>query len=430
MEKGRVEGGYWWYMYVSGQESRMALDLQLHRIQKLLKLLNNPHYKPQFIHVAGTNGKGSVCSYISHMLTESGITNGKFNSPHLVEARDSIQIDNTPVPWAVYDKCRKLILDTDEKFQVGCTEFELLTCTAFQIFAESQVPIALMEVGVGGRLDATNVIPEGRTLVVGLTKVALDHQNLLGNTLAEIAYQKVGIFKEGVPAVVDGSNDAAVLAVAREESQKLPCPLVVASRETDCYIQPPLLGEYQYDNLAVALKMISLIGDERITQSSIERGIKKTVWPGRLQSYSFDLQKIGMGKGSVPILLDGAHNSQAAVELGKYLASVRGSGGFVFVIAVTKGKDISELFKPILTSKDIVIFTQFGNNIEGMPWIESSDAAFLKEQVQSQNVQYQEIRTVPDVRNALLQAYELSQDTAKPMVVCGSLYLVADVLRL
>lgn len=130
----------------------MGLDLQLHRIVRLLELLNNPHHIPKFIHVAGTNGKGSVCSYISHVLTLSGISNGKFNSPHLITARDSIQINNVPVSEQVYEKCKLHILKTDKQHNVGCTEFEILTCTAFQIFADCGIPIAIMEVGVGGRL--------------------------------------------------------------------------------------------------------------------------------------------------------------------------------------------------------------------------------------------------------------------------------------
>lgn len=409
----------------------MPLDLQLHRIQRLLYLLKNPHHKPKFIHIAGTNGKGSVCSYISHVLTESGITNGKFNSPHLITARDSIQIDNIPVSLAVYEKCRKLILETDKKFNVGCTEFELLTCTAFQIFAESEIPVAIMEVGVGGRLDATNVISSERTIVTGITKIALDHQALLGNTLAEIAYQKVGIFKENVPSVIDGSNDESVLEIARKEADSLNSPLFIANRKTDCWIKPTLLGDYQYDNLAVALKMIEQIKDSRITKESTENGIKNTLWPGRLQEYKFDLNKIvNNSSEKICILLDGAHNSQAALELGKYLALLREKNDFIFIIAITKGKDISTLFQSIITASDNLILTEFNNNIEGMPWIESTEVSYLKEQIESQNIQFEDINTVPNVKDAIKRAYELSLKTGKQIVVCGSLYLVGDVIRL
>lgn len=408
----------------------MPLDLQLHRIHKLLSLLNNPHHKPHFIHVAGTNGKGSVCSYISHVLTQSGIDNGKFNSPHLLTPRDSIQINNVPVSIPLYEKCKKLIANTDRQYNVGCTEFELLTCTAFQIFVESSVPIAILEVGVGGRLDATNVIPADKTIVVGVTKVGLDHQSLLGNTLAEIAYQKVGIFKKGVPAVIDGSNDQSVLKVAEKESEIVGCPLVVANRVDDCWIKPTLLGDYQWDNLAVALKMIDLIKNDKINKDSIEKGIAKTIWPGRLQKHEFNVEKLGLPGNSetITLLLDGAHNTQAAVELGKYLDSVRQNhSGFVFVIAITKGKDLNSLFRPIIKPQDTVIFTQFEDNIQGMPWIEPTSAEVLRNEVNSQSIQYEEIYTIPKLKDALKKAYEISN---KQIVVCGSLYLIADVLRL
>lgn len=409
----------------------MPLDLQLHRVQKLLKLLKNPHYKPQFIHVAGTNGKGSVCSYISHILEEAGIANGRFNSPHLITARDSIQINNNPVSLPVYEKFRNLILETNDRYDVGCTEFELLTCTAFQIFAEFNIPIAIMEVGVGGRLDATNVIPADRTLVVGITKVALDHQNLLGNTLAEIAFQKVGIFKEKVPAIIDGSNETTVIDIAKKEAANVLAPLVIATRK-DCWIQPTLLGDYQYDNLAVALKMIDQIKDQKITRESVKKGIEKTVWPGRLQEYNFPIQHLlhETSEPTFPMLLDGAHNTQAAFELGKYLEYIRPENGFVFVIAVTKGKDLSTLFKHIITKNDDIVFTQFHDDIEGMPWIESSPVEFLEKQINDQKIPHATVHTIPNIEDSLKEAFRISRQTAKRVVVCGSLYLVADVLRI
>lgn len=412
----------------------MPLDLQLHRIQKLLKLLKNPHHAPQFIHVAGTNGKGSVCSYLSHILTQAGIRNGRFNSPHLVTPRDSIQIDNIPVSSSIYEKCKKHINEINEKYKVGCTEFELLTCIAFQVFAEMNTPIAIMEVGVGGRMDATNVIPAERTLVVGITKVALDHQNLLGSTLAEIGYQKVGIFKEKITAVIDGTNDKSVIEVARKEAVDLHCELIVTDPFKDCYIKPSLLGDYQYQNLAVALKIIDVLkgkGYKSLTGENIEKGVRATVWPGRLQKYTFDTEKAGMDiEEKVQILLDGAHNAQAASELGKYLQTIRDENGFIFVIAVTKGKELSELFEPIITQKDTIIFTQFNKGIEGMPWIEPSPVDILKEQVLNDGIQCDNIITILNVKEAIKEAIVESQRTGKQIIVCGSLYLVADILRL
>ncbi|KAG0675132.1 folylpolyglutamate synthase [Pichia californica] len=406
----------------------MPLDLQLHRIQKLLTVLGNPHYKPQFIHVAGTNGKGSVCSYISHILSASGISNGRFNSPHLITPRDSIQIDNMPVSLKLYEKCKKYIIDTDIKYNIGCTEFELLTCTAFQIFAESQVSIAVLEVGVGGRLDATNVVPAERTIVVGITKVGLDHQNLLGKTLSEIAYQKVGIFKRNVPAVIDGSNEKDTIEVAEKEAEEISCTLNIAKREEDFSIKSKLLGDYQYDNLAVALKMVSLIKSEKITKETMKNGVESTVWPGRLQNYKLKLPEF---KDKVEILLDGAHNTQASIELGKYLNTLRTENNFIFIIAITEGKNLASLFNPIITSKDIIIFTQFNDNIEGMPWIRPSNVDLLKDEVKSQSIPHKEIYTIRNCRDAVLKAYELSKIMPNTkIVVCGSLYLVADILRI
>ncbi|ODQ47653.1 hypothetical protein PICMEDRAFT_15577 [Pichia membranifaciens NRRL Y-2026] len=409
----------------------MPLDLQLHRVKKLLTLLGNPQYKPQFIHIAGTNGKGSVCSYLSHILSASGIRNGRFNSPHLITPRDSIQIDNVPASLSLYEKCKEIIADTNAKHKVGCTEFELLTCTAFQIFAEAKVSIAILEVGVGGRLDATNVLAPDRTLVVGITKVGLDHQNLLGKTLSEIAFQKVGIFKKGVPAVVDGSNVESVLKVAEAESKDVGCPLYVVKREEDCWVTPKLLGDYQFDNLSVALKIASLLDDDRITRDTIKKGVESTVWAGRLQEYSFNMRSLGFEEDRpLDILLDGAHNTQASIELGKYLKTLRNDNDFIFIIAITQGKNLSALFKPIITFKDSIIFTQFDDKVEGMPWIKPFDVLDLKKEIETQKIEHADVYTCPQLKDAIFQAYKLSQVTKKKVVVCGSLYLVADVLRL
>lgn len=408
----------------------MPLDLQLHRVQSLLRHLNNPHYKPKFIHVAGTNGKGSVCSYISHILTAAGIKNGRFNSPHLITPRDSIQINNHPVSQTVYEKFKVMIQDIDKKYNVGCTEFELLTCTAFHIFAECNVDIAIMEVGVGGRLDATNVIPAEKTMVVGITKIALDHQGLLGNNLREIASQKLGIFKKDVPAVIDGTNDKSVLEEAEKEAKHVGCNLYVTKKE-DCWVKPKLLGNYQYDNLAVALKMISLVEDYSIGSELVKTGVEKTIWPGRLQTYKLEHAKVDINDdGFTPVLLDGAHNTSAANELGKYLDSIRGNSGFVYVIAITKGKDLTSLFQSIINENDIVIFTQFAENIEGMPWIEPFLASELRDELTNQDIPLADIKVTNNVKDALKTAIQISQKENKKIVVCGSLYLVADVFRL
>ena len=414
----------------------MPIDLQLHRVQKLLKLLGNPHHHPKFIHIAGTNGKGSVCAYISHALTASGIHNGRFNSPHLVTPRDSIQCDNHPVSEYIYNTSKAHVQKTNDEFNIGCTDFELLTCTAFEIFSRLTVPIAILEVGVGGRMDATNVIPAESTLAVGITKIGLDHQGLLGNTIAEIAYQKVGIFKENVPAIIDGTNSEIVLEVARKEALKLNSQLIIANRaDNDENLEPGLLGDYQLDNVSVAVQILKNIKDSRITDESIKKGIKDTKWPGRLQLYNFLLKKLDKYENSddevIKMVLDGAHNTQAAIELGKCLNDMRNDfKSFVFVIGITKGKDVSELFKKLITPNDTVIFTQFNENIEGMPWIEPTDAQELSNELKAQKVDCQNNIAISNVNDALIKATEISDKTGGRIVVCGSLYLVADILRL
>lgn len=408
----------------------MVLNLSLGRIGPLLAQLASIQRIswPKVVHIAGTNGKGSTSAYVSHILVSSRVKTGRFNSPHLVEARDSIQIDNCPVDKVCYELATREVEDINDKYGFQCTEFELLTATALNCFAKHQCQVAVLEVGVGGREDATNALGTESIAVTAITKVGLDHQGLLGNTLREIAHQKVGIFKHGVTAVIDGSNDPEVLEVAHTEAKIVGCPLLVSSRDQiPLGISPKLLGDYQYDNLALALKVIEVLKRDtslNITTKSIKLGVESTVWPGRLQMVSVPIEN---STNELQILLDGAHNPQAAVQLRLYLDTVRPKNGFIFIMGFSKGKDIKPILRTLLSPEDTVITLQFTTPVEGMPWVESIEAVELKAAVEECG--FHAISS-ENLTNALQIAYDESESKDKKVVICGSLYLVADVIRL
>lgn len=430
----------------------MPIDLSLQRVQLLLRKLGSPHLQSNYVHVAGTNGKGSICAYVASIVSscikDSKV--GKFTSPHLVERRDSISLNNVSVSEKMFCQVENQILEVNRAYNIGATEFEILTSTAFQIFAMEQVDLAVIEVGLGGRLDATNVIEAAQfedtnkivkkgVLATGIAKIGLDHESILGSTLREIACEKAGIIKPGICNVVDGTNDEQVLKTVEakcNETHSLNFPVVSTSNDIPTLFgvvqreQSPLKGNYQLQNLSVALKIIDIIfpylkssmDPQRVNFSleTVNWGIREVTWPGRLQSLDLKFDKSSNSK--LPVLLDGAHNSQAAKELSGYLKFKFADKPITFIIAVTKGKDLHPLLSQLsLKAQDRVIITKFGP-VDGMPWIQPNDPYELGEQV----LKYNGNVTVEPSVNQIFSS--LSSD--ENIVICGSLYLVGEVLRI
>lgn len=421
----------------------MPIDLGLYRISRLLKIIGNPHIRTyQAIHVAGTNGKGSTIAYISSILTQAHIRNGRFTSPHLLESNDCIAINNETYPKTKFDEIKSLVNSHNDRLELGCTEFELLTATAFKIFEIEKVELAIIEVGLGGRLDATNVlvppmIDRGTRctglILGGITKIGMDHENFLGNTLSDIAKEKAGIIKNEMIIFVDGSNEEIVLDALREKAKDEHASLSVVNANELAVQQAikdsPLQGEYQIYNLAVALSIVNCLKDkfsyERINEENIKKGIIKTSWPGRLQ-YVTD-KRTGISG-----LIDGAHNENAASELGKYLRTYRsdeGKGGLVFVVALSQGKSISNLLKHItIKSRDTLLTTGFTQPTD-MPWVHCYlEQELAKEALEFVNdVRETNANSIQEVFDQLLEIRK--KGDSRPIVLCGSLYLCSDILR-
>lgn len=403
----------------------MSIELGLGRVRKLLDLLPNLR-RIKCVHVAGTNGKGSTLAYVSSILNEANIRHGRFTSPHTMLVNDCVTINRNILPMDVFKKAKRQVQEHNDDNGIGCTEFEILTCAVFMIFAQEQLELALIEVGLGGRLDATNVLTEKDVLVSAITKVGVDHEAFLGNTISQIAREKAGIIKKGVDCVVDLTNEPDALEVIRAKAAEEGSPLheVRSSSLTKKLIGlSPLKGKYQEQNLAVALEIIALLKEKhsfRISDEAIERGIRNTTWPGRLQT-------VKDPKTGIEILIDGAHNESAAIELGRFLEGYREGKGLVFVIALTKGKSVENLLKHVVQPEDTIIPIEFLQP-EDMPWVQSYSGEYVGHEAAKYAKVGQTDITNTDRLFPYLQELRQQGDTRK-VVACGSLYLCADILR-
>lgn len=398
------------------------IDLGLGRIARLLKLIDNPHLAGwKAVHVAGTNGKGSVCAYVSSCLHRANIVTGRFTSPHLVNKWDCITVNEKPISEDLFRQSEMMVSQANKSHNVGATEFELLTATAFDIFRKQKVEVAVVEVGLGGRLDSTNVLTPEHTLVTVITKVGLDHQNLLGSTLGQIGREKAGIIKHQVACVVDATNDKEVLDSVLEISQEQGSRLIFAEPDTLPFNVPsnatPLLGAYQLCNLSCALHALTTVSNTypQLTDAAVLDGIRNTSWPGRLQWLELE-------GGEKRVLLDGAHNKQASELLKQYIdSSVRKTDdqSVTYVLAFSQGKDYADVLRTLLRPQDKVIVTSFGD-VDGMPWVKPCPTAEVADAAES-------FTNSPVVQEQdPIKALHAAPDNS---IICGSLYLVGHVLR-
>ncbi|KAK4039456.1 Mur ligase [Parachaetomium inaequale] len=398
------------------------IDLGLARVGRLVQ------HTPQTwkaIHVAGTNGKGSICAYLSAMLSASGLSHARFTSPHLIDRWDCIAVNGKPVSEAVFRDAEDVVKQRDQDDRIGATEFELLTATAFEIFHRQKVEYGVVEVGLGGRLDATNVLKQKAVTIIA--KIGLDHQSFLGNTIEEIALQKVGIMRPGVPCVADGSNQPSVRTVIEKHAQEVGAEVHFPSTTS---VADAVAGEkfepHQIQNLACAHTAFRLACPEQDRPlSHFLPAIKQMQWPGRLQR--LDIQKITGRQQEV--LLDGAHNPQSAEVLAQYVERHLRSGGkpVTWVLAATQGKDMDGIFNLLLRPGDQVAAVQF-EPVDGMPWVKPADPAELLQLATRHGGEVVAMHNAgQDVKQALRWSSQAAGDG--PVVIAGSLYLVSSVLR-
>ncbi|KAE8147122.1 Mur ligase [Aspergillus avenaceus] len=406
------------------------IELGLSRISHLLQ---QTPLTWKAIHIAGTNGKGSISAYLSHLLTSGGVRCGRFTSPHLIDRWDCITIGERVVQESLFRQIEARVKLRDQTLGIGASEFELLTATAFEIFNHEQVDIGVVEVGMGGRLDATNIL--NNVLVSVIAKIGLDHQSLLGDSLEEITREKAGILKRSVPCVIDGTNSPPVLKTLEDRIKEL--DLVVTRTNPDLpdghssslgrLFRQLDLQPHQQANMCCAISALKVALAKvrpELEADTLVPQLRHVEWPGRLQNIVLE-PLVGRTE---PILLDGAHNNQSAEVLGQYVESkLRTQGKPVnWVVAASRGKDLATLFHPIIKPGDNVATTAFGP-VDGMPWVKANDSQELASSIQCIPGIGKVASFDGDVSAAINWA--CIEANGGPMVIAGSLYLVSDVLR-
>jgi dihydrofolate synthase/folylpolyglutamate synthase len=401
---------------------RFGVHLGLERIEQLLANLGNPQQRVPIIHVAGTNGKGSVCAYLSSVLTQAGYCVGRYTSPHLIDWTERICINEKPI---AKETLIELLLQVHQAIalqQETPTQFEVFTAAAWLYFAQQQVDVAVIEVGLGGRLDATNVCP--RPLVSIITSISREHWQQLGPTLADIAREKAGILKPECAAVV-GPLPLEAKTVVQQKILELGCPYLwveaakIQTTKTQRWAEYkgieyplPLLGEFQLVNSALAIAAIQILQEKgwQISSQAIRQGMAKTQWLGRLQWYTWRGYKL---------LIDGAHNPAAAQELRQFVDTLD-VDSVTWVMGMLSTKDHREIFAALLRSHDRLFLVP-------VPDHSSADPEQLAQLAQKICPQLTECFTYTDVKSALTSALATSDHLS---VLCGSLYLVGHFLSL
>jgi dihydrofolate synthase/folylpolyglutamate synthase len=350
---------------------RFGIKLGLERIKHITKKLNNPHKNYKTIHVAGTNGKGSVCKVIASILIESGYKTGVYTSPHIQRFSERITIDNKEISdekiVSLVEKI-KPIVDEMIKNNDPPTFFEIVTAMAFQYFSDENVDFAVVEVGLGGTYDATNIV---EPIVSVITNVSLEHTDVLGKTIKEIALQKAGIIKDNVPVVTAAEND--VLDVIKKVAKEHKASVNVVNRKmwvrtsfnssgqefqikgtlADYHVKTPMLGNHQGENIALAIVTVEnlQINGVYIPEASIIDGVAKATNPGRLE----------IVKNDPIILLDGAHNPAGMKVLKDALEDFE-HDKLILVIGILSDKDINSMLSIIVPIADVIVLTKSHNN--------------------------------------------------------------------
>ncbi len=420
------------------QYERFGVELGLERIQRLLAALGHPHQSVPIIHVAGSNGKGSVCACLSAMLSAAGYRVGRYTSPHLVSWCERICINDEAIAPDVLRDVLQRIQPAVDPAAPSPTQFEMITAAAWLHFAEQSVDVAVMEVGLGGRLDATNVCD--RPLVTVITSLSREHWQRLGPTLTDIAREKAGILKPNCPVVV-GPLPPDVESVVQQRAISVGCPVIsVAPARADgegwaLYETPeplragsvlrwrypiPLAGAHQRNNVALAIAVVQVLQGQgwQISLDQMEQGLRHVRWPARMQWLQWH---------GCRLLVDGAHNAAGAIALRQYVDDEshhqRLQPPFHWVMGFLATKDHAEMLRALLRPGDRVWFVPVSGHATAQP----EDLATIARTICPESI-YQVCET--PLEGLWAAAHHACQGRSPTLILCGSLYLIGSVLQL
>lgn len=402
--------------------SRLKFGIKpgLERINALCEFLGNPQDKLKIIHVAGTNGKGSVCAMLSAIFKNKGLKTGLFISPYIIEFCERFQINGQFIPKDDLAKIITQIKPFADKIE-DITEFEIITAAAFKYFADSKCDIVILEVGLGGKYDSTNIVKSPLCSVIG--KIALDHTAILGDTIEKIAAEKCGIIKQGCNTVCYPGQPSNALAVILESTAKKQSHLHIPNLNSVKIIEHsiygsvieyggmrlniPFAGDHQIANALTAVKTASLCG---ASDSEIENGIKNAVMPARIQVIS----------NSPLVVVDGSHNPDGVTVLADLLKKYLTDKNLIFIMGMLGDKSVDEALS-IIAPLAYKIYAVTPDNPRAM---KSDDFAQLAKKWCG------DISAENSIFDACKKAVEQCRNTENSAVICcGSLYLAADILK-
>jgi dihydrofolate synthase / folylpolyglutamate synthase len=416
------------------ERGRFGIRLGLARTRALLRAMGSPERDLRGVLIGGTNGKGSVQELVAAVLRAANYRVGQTPKPHLVSYRERIMVDGREISVTDFAELVEELLDVAaliERRHGAPTEFELLTAAAFTHLRRAGVEVAVIEVGMGGRLDATNAWQGGLTAI---TNVALDHTEHLGATIEAIAAEKAQIIKRGDHLALTGAQPPA-LAVIAHRARRVAVPLrvveplpvlsmdrrgvVLAAGGTE--LRVGLLGRHQAANAALALAVIEALaraGMARVDDEALRRGLAEARWPGRLE----------LIEGRPEVLLDGAHNPHGAAALADALDELRlqlAAGRPTLLIGILRDKDVAGVLGPLHTSRALadalVVTTDVPDSPRALPAAELATA--WRDLPRTGDLR-PEIVHLPDADEALDAALAAARQAGGPLIICGSLYLV------
>ncbi|TCS76486.1 dihydrofolate synthase/folylpolyglutamate synthase [Effusibacillus lacus] len=414
-------------------DGRWGIKLGLERMEALLAKLGNPHTRLRFLHVAGTNGKGSTCAYLASIYQAAGYKVGRYTSPYLVHFYDRMSIngvDVTEEQLSGYAEMLKPHIEEIRLTEIGePTEFEVITLLAILFFLDQEVDLVVWETGLGGRLDATNVVTP---LASVITNVGLDHLVHLGPSIEAIAAEKAGIIKPGIPLFTGAVGSA--LEVILNKAGELGVPVRVLDKDFGFVrthhslsgqvfdyqstntelknLEIKMLGEHQCKNATLAIGTVlhlSETGVLPVREQALRKGLLRTHWPGRLE----------IVHGNPLVLLDGAHNPHGTEALAAALADLFGKQKLILVIGILQDKLVPGVLEPVLPFAKTVIVTAPDTPRAASP---EDVEMFVRDRVQVPSFR------IPCVSDAAAYAMNLAQ-TNDVVLVTGSLYTISEARR-
>ena len=392
-------------------KGRFRIELGLERIEKILKLLGNPENDFKIIHIAGTNGKGSVCALTAKILECEGFKTALYTSPHLIDYTERIKINSEDISKEDFAKYLNLVVELADKNSIELTEFEILTAVAFKYFSDNKIDYALIETGLGGRFDATNSA-KNKILSV-ITSISIDHKDQLGDTTDKIAFEKAGIMRPNTPVIISKKNNG--FEVVKKRAEELNSPVLTPKTEVKILFENEinyalingkkfefaLPGLFQKENLELVLEIAQYLN---ISEDAIKHGLNKTKWNSRFQ-YIKDKN----------LIIDGAHNVDAARVLREGLDFYFPSQQRTFIYGSMNTKEYQKVVKILFRPEDKIYFYRFNDKRS----ISFEDFKICCPNACEISEEY--------IKNEILKKQIQNNRT---VIACGSFYVTGEVLKI